>query len=90
MFQMAILRWDGFIAGNDPEQQEKVIKYNDLVANAVIFQNVVDLTAIVHQLRREGYYVNTEDLSTISPYLTIHIKRFGDYVIDCRWMGSWV
>ncbi len=73
---------DGVIADNDPEQQEKVIKYNDLVANAVIFQNVVDLTAIVRQLKREGYDVDAEDLSAISPYLTVHIKRFGDYVID--------
>jgi TnpA family transposase len=27
---------DGVIADNDPEEQEKVIKYNDLVANAVM------------------------------------------------------
>jgi TnpA family transposase len=32
---------EGIIAENDPEEQEKIIKYNDLVANAVIFQNVV-------------------------------------------------
>lgn len=73
---------DGIIADNDPEQQEKSIKYGDLVANAVIFQNVVDLTAVVRQLRREGYWINTDDLSALSPYLMEHIKRFGDYVID--------
>ncbi|MCC2327010.1 transposase [Bacillus wiedmannii] len=38
---------DGIIADNNPEQQEKSIKYEDLVANAVIFQNVVDLTVVI-------------------------------------------
>lgn len=73
---------DGIINDNDPEQQEKSIKYGDLVANAVIFQNVVDLTAVIRQLRREGYYVDPDDLSVLSPYLMEHIKRFGDYIIN--------
>jgi hypothetical protein len=72
----------GVIADNDPEEQEKAIKYNDVVANAVIFQNVVDQTAILRELMDEGYPVAREDLAALSPYLTGHIKRFGDYVID--------
>jgi TnpA family transposase len=70
------------IASNDPEQQEKFIKYNDLIANAVIFQNVVDLTEILQQLQSEGYLLKREDVACLSPYLTSHIKRFGDYTID--------
>ena len=31
---------EGVIATNDPDEQEKIIKYGDLVANAVIFHNV--------------------------------------------------
>ena len=73
---------DSIIASNDPEQQEKIIKYNNLVANAVIFQNVVDLTEVMQQLQREGYFLEREDVACLSPYLTSHIKRFGDYVID--------
>ena len=57
-------------------------KYNDLLANAVIFQNVVDLTDILLQLKREGFLLETEDVSALSPYLTLHIKRFGDYLLD--------
>ncbi|NRD81010.1 Tn3 family transposase [Bacillus sp. BRMEA1] len=72
----------GIIAENDPEQQEKFIKYGDLVANAVIFQNVVDMTTVIRQLRKEGHFVDPDDLSALSPYLMEHIKRFGDYVID--------
>jgi TnpA family transposase len=73
---------DGVIADNDPEEQEKVIKYNDLVANAVIFQNVVDQTRILRMLKEEGFPINREDVATLSPYVTSHIKRFGDYIID--------
>ncbi|UAT32900.1 Tn3 family transposase (plasmid) [Bacillus badius] len=73
---------DGVISENDPDEQEKRIKYNDLVANAVIFQNVVDITLILWDLINEGYKFSREDLVMLSPYLTRHIKRFGDYVID--------
>lgn len=67
---------------NDPEEHEKLIKYNNLVANALIFQNVVDQTRIIKNLMDEGFQVKAEDLKTLSPYLTAHIKRFGDYVVD--------
>lgn len=67
---------------NDPEEQEKLIKYNNLVANALIFQNVIDQTRIIKLLIEEGFQVKSEHLKTLSPYLTAHIKRFGDYVVD--------
>lgn len=73
---------DGIISENDPEEQEKRIKYNDLVANAVIFQNVCDITLILWELSKEGYVFSKEDIVMLSPYLTRHIKRFGDYMID--------
>ena len=73
---------EGVIASNDPEQQEKTIKYGDLIANAVIFHNVVDLTEVLLQLRKEGFFWEREEIAALSPYLTSHIKRFGDYLID--------
>lgn len=60
----------GVVAKNDPTEQEKVIKYKDLVANAVVFQNVVDLTDIIKGLQKEGYLVDREDVASISPYIT--------------------
>jgi len=72
----------GVIAYNDPEEQEKIIKYNDLIANAVIFHNAVDLTDVLRDLKREGYLLTREDVMVLSPYMTSHIKRFGDYLID--------
>ena len=73
---------EGILAENDPEEQEKLIKYNDLVANALIFQNVVEVSRILHELMAEGYPVKREDVAALSPYLTRHIKRFWDYFID--------
>ncbi|SFP68381.1 Tn3 family transposase [Salibacterium halotolerans] len=72
----------GIIATNDPEQQEKIIKYNELVSNALIFHNVVDLTNVLRSLSEEGYEVHTDDISHLSPYLMSHIKRFGEYTIN--------
>ncbi len=73
---------EGIIADNDPEEQEKMVKYNDLVTNAIIFSNAVDLTRILHELKREGLRPSKEDVAVMSPYMTGHIKRFGDYLID--------
>ncbi len=67
---------------NDPEEQEKLIKYNNLVANVLIFQNVIDQTRILKNLMNEGFTVLPEDLKRLSPYQTAHVKRFGDYVVD--------
>ncbi len=72
----------GVIANNDPIEQEKIVKYNDLVANAVIFHNVVDLTEVLRDLLKSGYLITREDVAALSPYMTSHIKRFGDYLID--------
>jgi Tn3 transposase DDE domain len=48
----------------------------------VIFQNTVDISAAVRSLVEEGHKVDRELLSTLSPYLTRHLKRYGDYVVD--------
>jgi TnpA family transposase len=73
---------DGILPDKHSQDQEKRIKYIDLVANAIILQNTVDLTYAVRELVAEGYDVKREDLALISPYWTGHIKRFGDYVLD--------
>ena len=42
----------------------------------------MDQSRTLHDLVAEGYAVRCEDVAALSPYLTSHIKRFGDYVID--------
>ncbi|MEJ8653368.1 Tn3 family transposase [Streptomyces sp. MS1.AVA.3] len=45
----------------------------------MIFHNALDIAEIVRQLLEEGWEIDPEDLAHISPYLTEHIKRFGEY-----------
>jgi TnpA family transposase len=70
------------LRSGDPVEQEKRIKYRDLVANAVMLHNVVDMTAVLRALQQEGLQVTPEMVRRLSPYLTEHIKRFGQYVLD--------
>jgi hypothetical protein len=40
------------------------------------------MTKVLRELAGEGYSVDKETLAILSPYLTRHIKRFGDYVLN--------
>ncbi|KIH96726.1 transposase [Streptomonospora alba] len=73
---------NGVLAANDPEEQEKLIKLNTLLANLVIFHNALDIADIVRDLVAQGWTVTPEDLARISPYLHAHIARFGAYATD--------
>lgn len=80
--------WPAFIAAkylvasNDHDEMEKAVKHNDLIANCIMLQNVIDITDVCHALIKDGYTITAEDLSHMSPYLTEQIKRFGEYVLD--------
>ncbi|MFC4062621.1 Tn3 family transposase [Planomonospora corallina] len=83
----AFSQWLGFgnngvIAHNDPEEQEKLVKMNTLLANLVIFHNALDLMAVVRDLVAEGWPITADHLGAISPYLRAHIRRFGAYATD--------
>lgn len=70
------------LRSGDPVEQEKRIKYRDLVANAVMLHNVVDMTNALHDLQQDGVCITPELVARFSPYLTEHIKRFGQYLVD--------
>lgn len=70
---------DGTLRTNDPDEQEKAIVYNELVANAVMLQTMTDQTRALHDLSDEGHDVDPQDLAYLSPYVTRHLKRFGEY-----------
>lgn len=73
---------EGIIAENHRERQRKIIKYNHLVANCLIFYNVFQLTQILHEYIQEGNKVDEDVLSDLSPYVTFHVNRFGKYRLD--------
>jgi TnpA family transposase len=70
------------LRSGDPIEQEKRMKYRDLVANAVMLHNVMDMTNALHDLQRDGVCITPELVARLSPYLTEHIKRFGQYLVD--------
>jgi len=77
------IQWVAFggnsIRENDRREQRKLIRYNHLVANLIIFHNVATMTRVLSGLAAEGYTINEEILSRLSPYKREHINRFGSY-----------
>jgi hypothetical protein len=80
------------IKSNDPQTQEKIVKFNTLVADCVIFHTALDMTDAIrdlsaegHQTDRdlsaEGHQTDPEYLAIASPYIREKIRRFGDYDI---------
>jgi hypothetical protein len=61
----------GLLRSNDPSDQEKAIVYNELVANAVALQNVVDQTQALHALKSEGSRFSNADPH---PYAKVVIR----------------
>ena len=74
----------GVISENDREEQRKIIRYNHLVGNLIIFHNVVSMTAIIQNLINDGHIITPEILACLSPYKTNHINRFGIYQLAER------
>jgi len=67
------------IPENDPEEQQKRLRYNDLIASAVILQNTVDMMQALRGMVDSGEKVRAEDIAFLSPYPTHNIRRFGHY-----------
>jgi hypothetical protein len=72
------------IPDNEPEEQQKRLRFNDLIASAVILQNTVDMMQTLHDLEAEGHPFEVSDVAYLSPYPTSGLKRFGDYYLDLK------
>jgi TnpA family transposase len=70
---------EGVLASNDRAVQRKIIKYNHLVANCVIFYNAVVISQALYELHASGVVIDADALAAISPLITEHIDRFGRY-----------
>lgn len=70
------------IAENIRYEQQKVVKYNQLVATMVILYTTAKMTQVLKQLTAEGHEITPELLGCLAPYWTSYINRFGDYNID--------
>ena len=72
------------IQENVRDEQVKIIKYNHLIANLLIFHNVYSMTRILNELESKGVVITPEMLSALSPFRTAHINRFGIYELRDR------
>lgn len=75
---------DGTITANLRHEQQKVVKYNHLVANMLVLHNVEALTRVLREMSASGIPLSEEVLKALSPYRTSHINRFGDYSLDLK------
>jgi hypothetical protein len=73
---------DQVLGGVDADTLEKRVRYTDVLANALILHNVVDMSVALERLKEWGYVVAPETVAHLSPYLTRNWKRFGDFEID--------
>ncbi|MBP9777581.1 MAG: Tn3 family transposase [Rickettsiaceae bacterium] len=64
--------------------QHKIIRFNHLLANMLIFHTVVYQTKAINKLKQEGIDVPSEVLAGISPYWTEHINRFGVFQLEMQ------
>ena len=79
----AFLGGEGIMAENVRHEQREIVKYNHPVANIVALNTLHRMTKAIQQLQRSGRIVVTEKLvAAQSPYRTIHINRYGDYLLD--------
>ncbi len=60
------------------------MKFKEFLANSLILQNAADMIGAPRSLAEEGYPLRREDVAWLSPYLTAHLKRNGDYVGGSR------
>lgn len=78
-FYNSFAKWFSFggdvIAENEPDEQQKRLRFNDLVASSVILQNTVDMMKARHDLEEAGRQVSPQDIGLMSPYMTAGIKR---------------
>jgi TnpA family transposase len=73
---------EGVLEENDPLEMEKLIKFTQLVANAIMLSNVLDMSAALRTLLATGSVVTTQAVAELSPYLRQHIARYGEWSVD--------
>ncbi|HKR48903.1 MAG TPA: Tn3 family transposase [Pseudonocardiaceae bacterium] len=69
-------------ADNDPDHQDKLVTFNELVADCLIYNTTLDLTAAINDLAAKATRAAREDLATVSPYLTSKTRRFGQWALN--------
>ena len=72
----------GLVSEGVRDEQRKLIKYNHLVSNLLIFHTIASMTRALDQMAIEGIMADADALAGLSPYQTEHINRFGNYTLN--------
>jgi TnpA family transposase len=74
----------GLATAAERDEQRKMVKYNHLVANLLIFHTAVSMTRALEEIAADGHgaAISPEALAGTSPYLNEHLNRFGSYELD--------
>ena len=74
----------GLATAAERDEQRKIVKYNHLVANLLIFHTAVGMTRALDEIAADGHgaAITPEALAGTSPYLNEHLNRFGSYELD--------
>lgn len=73
---------NGEIQENLRHEQDKIVRYNHLIANQIILHNVNSMTKVLTELKKEGHSITGDVYAGLSPYRTEHVNLLGDYTID--------
>ena len=67
------------IRENERLAQQKALKYNLLLTNAMMFHNTVMLSKYLRTLIHNGYYVDPACVAALSPYTINGFEHFERY-----------
>ncbi|UXI66041.1 Tn3 family transposase [Tahibacter amnicola] len=73
---------EGLIDESIRHEQQKLIRYNHIVANMLMYHNVQEMQRVLVELRDEGWEITPEMVAALGPYRTGHINRFGVHDVD--------
>jgi Tn3 transposase DDE domain len=81
-----LIDWVAFggpaVKSGDPVEQEKQLKYANLVPNTTMLSNVADIIGVLASMVKDGHRVTSDLVACLSPYTREHIRRFGQYVLN--------
>src|SRR4051795_7351258 len=74
----------GLATAAERDEQRKMVKYNHLVANLLIFHTAVGMPRALDGTSADGHAaaITPEALAVTSPYLDEHLNRFGSHELD--------
>ncbi len=73
---------DGKIRKKQQEEQQEQALCLNVATNCVVLWNTVYMQQILNEMQSQGYPVNPNDISHLSPARFTHINRLGKYFFD--------